>query len=445
MDKLLEENKNCADCGDLNVEDANMDKGVTLCAACGQMHQKVFKTPTRKLTELNDEEIGYLNSKGNAKSNSALLKTQMPWTVTLKNTNSQQEVSRLVREWMIEAKYIKSAFAKEQAKKKVTYDFTDMWYYLDEVSREKPWVKGPYRRQAIRKMLDEQKVLFRDSFVWHQVLGSKWMIVEKVYDIICPPPNLTESSIQEACLRKLRLQSLPHPHLRGFLEVNLLGTHIKKWAIILHKHIEIYSNPVSQDLEKRINFEEINGISLQEQNSRLYISIEEAEGTIIFGATKTDEVIEWYHAITCCQHLIYALGGDFPELDVDASELFICNVKSSNEFIGDKVYEGFLKKQGLKWKNTRQRWFVLRNGALFYYKYKTDKHYKKMLRINGASTLDWKLEYKHQFHFSFKNNERTLHMWAENAAEKEVWIEKLDFAITKMKLIEDERIGGSYS
>lgn len=89
MDNLLEENKSCADCGSYNVEEANMDKCVTLCSLCGQTHQKVFRTPTRKLTELNDEEIGYINSRGNAKSNSMLLKTQMPWTVTLKNSNLQ--------------------------------------------------------------------------------------------------------------------------------------------------------------------------------------------------------------------------------------------------------------------------------------------------------------------------------------------------------------------
>lgn len=345
---------------------------------------------------------------------------------------------------MIEAKYIKLAFAKEQEKKKVTYDFTDMWYYLDEVSREKPWVKGPYRRQAIKKMLDEQKVLFRDSFVWHQVLGSRWTVVDKVHDIISPPPNLTESSIQEACLRKLRLQSLPHPHLRGHLEVSFLGMQIKKWVIIMHKHIEVYSNSSCQDLEKKINFEDISEISLQEQNERLYINIEEPEGVVTLGANKTDEIIEWYHAIGCCRHLILVLGFDFPDLDVDPNEFHVCNVKSSNDFIGDKVFEGYLRKQGLKWKNTRQRWFILRASAIVYYKTKTDKQYKKMLKLSGSTTLDSKTDYKHQFHFSIINNERTLHMWADSAAEKEAWVEKLDFVIAKLKIIEEERIGSSY-
>jgi ribosomal protein L37AE/L43A len=89
MENLSPENKSCADCESDDVTNANMDKGITLCAECALTHQKILKIPTRNLAELNEEEISYINKHGNNKSNSALVKNVMPWTVTLKNNNNQ--------------------------------------------------------------------------------------------------------------------------------------------------------------------------------------------------------------------------------------------------------------------------------------------------------------------------------------------------------------------
>jgi hypothetical protein len=320
-----------------------------------------------------------------------------------------------------------------------------MWYYIDEVSRETPWIKGPYSRQAIRKLLDDKKLLFKDSFVWHPVLGSKWMKVERVYDIINPKPNLTDSILQEACLKKLHLQSLPHPHLRGTLEVQSSNCNGKRWVVILDKQIVINSVQGSaQSLEKRINIEDLNEISLQiSKNNKLCINIEDSDGTLQLTAGKTDEIIEWFQAIACCRHLIHALGPDYPVLEIDLSEQNVCNVKSSIEYAGDKVFEGVLKKQGSKWKNIRSRWFVLRTGTLSYYKNKQDSKPKKTLRITGNAVIDSRSEYKQQFHFSLMISERILHMWADSQSDKEAWCEKLALAVEKVKVIEEERVGSN--
>ena len=79
-------------------------------------------------------------------------------------------------------------------------------------------MRGPYPRQTIKKLLEEGKYLFRDGYAWHPSLGPKWMPIDKIYDIISPPPSLSDQALQEACMRKLHLQSHPHPHLKGFLD-----------------------------------------------------------------------------------------------------------------------------------------------------------------------------------------------------------------------------------
>jgi ribosomal protein L37AE/L43A len=89
MENLLQDNKNCADCDSENVTNANMDKGITLCAECAKAHQRILKIPCRNLDELNEEEISYINKQGNVKSNSALMKNVMQWTISLKYNNNQ--------------------------------------------------------------------------------------------------------------------------------------------------------------------------------------------------------------------------------------------------------------------------------------------------------------------------------------------------------------------
>jgi putative salt-induced outer membrane protein YdiY len=90
MDQLLENNSNCADCDSPEVLDVNMHSGVFLCPTCALVHQKLFKTLTRKVTDsFEEEEIKFLSQKGNTKANSILMRNVMPWTVSLKTFNFQ--------------------------------------------------------------------------------------------------------------------------------------------------------------------------------------------------------------------------------------------------------------------------------------------------------------------------------------------------------------------
>jgi hypothetical protein len=338
----------------------------------------------------------------------------------------------------VEAKYVRQLFAKEAIRKRVLHDLATGWYFLDEVTREATRVRGPYRRQAIKKFLDEGQLLFRDGYVWHPCMGSKWMPVDKTYDIIFPPPSLSDERLQDAFMRKLQLQSYPHPHLKGPLDVSIKAQASKKWVVILDRTLAIYAGPISNAPEAQVNIEEIADISLVEQPERICIKIEDHAESILLSSAKTDEVMEWFHALGCCRHLILALGAEFGRLDYDASELHICNVKASDEFVGDKIHEGTLKKQGQKWKVTRTRHFILRSTALFYYKSRNEKLCKRFFKLMAGTKIDKVEEYKQSNHFSLTNPDRVLHMWADTQAEKDVWVEKLAGAIEALRCSEAE-------
>ena len=214
------------------------------------------------------------------------------------------------------------------------------------------------------------------------------MLIDKIYEIISPPPSISDQALQEACMKKKYLQSHPHPHLKGSLELLYKGTFAKKWVVILDRTLAIFTNPYSASPDYNIKIEDVADIVLVTNEKGLALKVEEGLVPYVFNANKVDEIIEWYHALCCCRHLILALGSDFLPLEVDTTELHVCNVKSSDEYVGEKVHEGVLRKQGLKWKVTRTRWFVLRSQALFYYETKNDKQCKKFFKLSSATKVE---------------------------------------------------------
>jgi PH domain len=334
---------------------------------------------------------------------------------------------------MVEAKYVKQTFAKEMYKKGMVYDLANLWYFIDEVTREQTRIRGPYSRQAIKKFLEDGKFLFRDGYAWHPSLGPKWMCIDKISDIISPPPTLTDQALQEAFMRKLQLQSHSHPHLRGSLEFIYEGNGSKKWVVILDRQLAIFLTPLQPKPEIVINIEDLSDIVLVCIPKGLALKIEVGLTGYMLYSNKTDEVMEWYHAICCCRQLILSLGSEFPKLEVDFSELHICNVKSSDEYVGEKIHEGTLRKEGLKWKAVRTRWFILRTQALFYYSNKNEKNYKRFFKLTPNTKVDWQGDYKYINHISLNNSERVLHLWADSTYEKEIWVEKLMQAIQNLK------------
>ena len=333
---------------------------------------------------------------------------------------------------MAEAKYVKQIFAKPSMRKSIAYDLATSWYYIDEVTREQARIRGPYPRQTLKKLLEEGVYLFRDGYAWHPFLGRKWMLIERISEIISPPPTLTDQALQEACMKKLQLQSCPYPHLKGSLDLNVKGTVTRKWVVILDRQFVVFSNPTTLVSEITINIEDINEIMLFVNERGLAIKID-ATNQYVFNASRTDELMEWFHAFGCCRHLHLTLGLDAPHLEADMSELQVCNVKASDDYIGDKVHEGALRKMGLKWSRIQTRWFILRTQGLAYYKSKNPKELRKYVKLYPTSKIEWQGESKFGNHITLINPDRTLKMWADSTYEKEVWVDKLQKTIDNLK------------
>ncbi|OMJ78825.1 hypothetical protein SteCoe_21266 [Stentor coeruleus] len=441
MEQLIKNNPNCVDCEDSEIRGVNMQLGIFLCEKCSLVHQKLLKMLIRNVQDtFLDEEISFLSQKGNYKINLNLMKNTMPWTVNLKQNDFPQ-----VREWMAEAKYVHQIFAREAFRQQIVHDLNKSWYYLDEVTREVTRTRGPYPRQTIKKLLDEKKFLFKDGFVWHPAFGIKWMLVEKVLEIISPKPNMSDQALQDAFMRRLNWQSYPYPHLRGNLELIWKNTQSRKWVVILDRQVSIFTSHMQTfNAEVSIKIEDVTDISLVQFETKIAIRLDVNEVFLLTSA-KVDEVIEWYHALSSCRYLIHNLGNDYPPLEVDNTELHVCNVKSSDEYIGDKIHEGFLKKQGIKMKTARNRWFILRTNFLFWYVNKNDRNHKKLLKITPNTIIDDKelkdpRDAKLNFHFSISNADKILHMWPESQAEKDLWIEKFTKAVNTIRERETENI-----
>lgn len=338
---------------------------------------------------------------------------------------------------MAEAKYIKQIFAKPTTRKSVAFDLAMSWYYIDEVTREIPRVRGPYPRQTLKKLLDDEVYLFKDGYAWHPSLGKKWMPIERIAEIISPPPTLSDQALQEACMKKLTLQSYPHPHLKGFLDATNKAQIGKKWVIILDRQIAFYPNPLATVPEFIISIEDINEISLILNDRGLAIRLDAGMNQCLLNALKVDEIIEWYHGFNCCRHLVLALGTDAPHLEVDMSELSVCNVKTSDDYVGEKVHDGTLRKMGLKWSRIQTRWFILRTQGLAYYKSKNLKELRKFIKLTPNSRIEWQGESKPANHITLITQERTLKMYADSTYEKEVWVEKLLQTIQNLKVEAD--------
>ena len=88
MEELLEINSTCVDCKSTEIEGVNMQLGVFLCGPCSVVHSKLLKMLVRSLSDnFLEEEISFLMSKGNKKTNDVLNRNLTPWTVSISTSN----------------------------------------------------------------------------------------------------------------------------------------------------------------------------------------------------------------------------------------------------------------------------------------------------------------------------------------------------------------------
>lgn len=418
MQALLQANPTCVDCSSQPIESVDILHGVFLCAACGLIHREELKFPVKSINDsFLPAEINFLSEKGNYRLNSQLCKSISPWFAT------PQEFPYLaVRLHWAKAKYLTRAFAKEPPPKPVRTDLSQYWFYLDEVSEEIPTVIGPVSREELRKMRTQGEKVTGESYVWHPVLGRKWVMCEKIYaEVLDEARKKTDALIYDTYETRLELLSHPLPHLRGYLDVTIKSKTQRKWVILRQNSLNLntYNYPSTSD--QLLSLETCE-VTLIEVGPRLGIRLIHSDSDVFLNSATAGELLEWFNALRCTK-LLLSLGKveDLVDSEMDVTEMHICNVRNSGNYMGEKRKEGYLRKEGSSWKSIKQRWFTLRTQGLFYYATQTDKVHRGAVQLNGARVSSVE-QYKYPNHFVVKTDNKTLHLWAEDELQREAWV-----------------------
>lgn len=134
--------------------------------------------------------------------------------------------------------------------------------------------------------------------------------------------------------------------------------------------------------------------------------------------------------------MIRELGEDLEVKNPDPSELHVCNVVSSDDYMGDKIFEGFLKKEGI-FKTLNSRFFVLRSRGLYWYNCSTDKNHKEkdLIQINHDSFFESNFDSKNGYYFIIYSKEKILKLFGDSEDMINKWIYFINEVIQAQKII----------
>lgn len=339
-----------------------------------------------------------------------------------------------VRLHWIKAKYLHSLFCLQETQDLKRYNLDKFWFYLDEVSSEMTQTSGPISREALRVMAMQGTQVNYMCYVWHPVLGTQWVVFEKVKDIITPPEGKNDDSIHAECERRLRLMNHPLPHLRGYLKIGFKGKVSTKWVLLIGRYLHFSNYNTDTGHEFDIDLQECD-LGLLDAGFTLAIKIICPSGEFVLSSLTdrgSEEMLEWFNEFRCTRYLIQVLGEDLPKPYVDQTELHISNVRNSIHYMGEKLMEGFLRKEGSVWRSVLNRWFVLRSQGIYYYTSKGEKSYKGMIPLKDARVESVK-QYRYPHHFGVVCGKKTLHLWADSLAMKEMWTSAVEKAVRRLQ------------
>lgn len=313
------------------------------------------------------------------------------------------------------------------------FDLNKFWFYLDEVSSETTEMRGPVSREELRDLVDKGREVNYMCYVWHPALGTQWLPLEKVKEILTPPEGKTDEVIHTECESRLQMKKYPLPHLRGYLKVGFKGKISTKWVVILGHFLHFSNCNTDPTHELTVDLQECD-FDLLDLGVTLTIKITSTCGELCLNSPSergSEEALEWFIQLRCARSMALALGDELPEPVVDLSELHITNVRNSADYMGEKMMEGFLKKEGSVWRVVHSRWFVLRTQGLYYYTRKGDKSYKGKFSLKGVQIESHKM-YKYPHHFGVIMGKKTLNLWADCFAMKEIWMTAIEKAVRKL-------------
>ena len=425
MESLIPLNRGCADCGDLTVSSVDLHHCVFLCPDCAAVH-KDLNFPVRPLSgHFHSVELLQLSQLGNCTVNLKLCGLPKPWF-----PSPEQFPYQAVRRMYIQAKYKWLLFAGEAESLEGCKSLEEYWFYIDEVSEETPSVQGPVSLSVLRTAHSYGDSIRKETFVWHPVLGAKWLALQALHPgLISFPGSASDEEVCRFYEMRRHLTRQRAPHLRGPLECQSRGKLIVKWLILLN--ISLSVNTLTQEVIPESTYSLSNThFNLVEKAGKLGILAVSPGDEFTLWAESAFELLEWFTELRHTQYMLKVLGvEDFPLLPVPAADQHICNVRSSRSYMGVQVKEGYLRKEGSLFKTVKTRWFVLYSTGLFYYENARCKAFIRKIPLQEARiwTID---DYRYPHHFTVLTDTRTLHLWADDAESKNVWVRDLKRVIS---------------
>ena len=421
MQTLRSANPLCADCYHTPVLFVDLFHSVFLCADCAAIHAE-FRVPVRSLDGdfTSEETTRIVSAGGNQSVNHRLLRGVKPWFPSI-----QEYPYPAVRRGWIKAKYWQLTFSEAEAATAVRYNLNEFWFHLDEDTDEVTQVQGPFTRTELLTTLGA--TIRPETYVWHPAISKNWLPIEKLDKRLLDQGEVDLEQVYQACEVRRKMEKQDPPHLKGVLDWINKGKPMRRWVMLVNTSLYIANLGQTLQVETAYSLQDLT-IYLTLKDERLYIHFLTATDDFSLYSPNSDELLEWFTAIRCAKYMLDILGeGDFPNIALDVTEQHICNVRNSLGFMGKKVKEGMLRKEGSNWKTVKSRWFVLRTQGLYYYKNMEDKAYLGQLPLKGGRLICD--AYKYPNHIGVCTGSKLLHIWTEDAAERESWSQALQSVI----------------
>ena len=421
MQDLRAANPLCADCMDPVVRFVDLFHGVFLCADCAAVHTEL-KVEIRSLDgEFTSEEIQHLQRAGNQEVNTRLCSAEKPWFPSIREYQFPA-----VRRYWVKAKYWNLSFTAVDCSPGVRHSLDQFWFYLDEVSEEATQMQGPFTRTALVAGLQDS-LIREDAYLWHPALGQKWQPLEKLDKRVLEPGEVDLEPVYRKYEVRRRMERQEPPVLKGLLDLQVRGKTTRRWIMLVNTSLYIATLNQSIVIETAYSLQDL-GLGLCLKDDRLAIRLCTNSDEFHCFSSNSEEVLEWFTCLRLSKHMLEVLGdSDFPHTVMDMTEQHICNVKSSAGYMGKKVKEGMLRKEGSNWKTVKTRWFVLRTQGLYYYKTAEDKAYLGQVPLKAARlSFD---SYRNPYHIAITAGSKMLHLWTEDSSERDSWAQAFQSVI----------------
>jgi len=281
-------------------------------------------------------------------------------------------------------------------------------------------------REKFMKTLEKKGENTELYDIW--ILRSGKWIGDKQKDT--KPSMIFYFKTQDVIEFKMKTNTVTEPILMGYLLKRDPSGLVKGWKkrFFQLKALRLYYSLSEKDIDKPIAFIDLKktfAVSTLPQINEKSFSVWTAERTYFLQASTKEEMSMWISGMEQVQKF--------------KKQIFQENSWIREIEITEK--EGFLTKQGNRVKTWNRRWFVMRDGFLYYYKSKNGVQETK-----GTIPLySCKIEISHeiptqQLGFQIITTSRAFHVYADSDRETQDWMD----AILKHKSQIESKVDSIY-